>query len=467
MKKIVTFIDLFAGMGGFRTGFELSCKENKLLPKCVFSSEIKDHARTVYLSNFENSELSGDITKIESSQIPDFDILLAGFPCQAFSNAGLRHGFSDTRGTLFFEVERILRDKSPPAFILENVEGLVSHNKINSADSIGLTLSIILEKLDLIGYKVTWRVLNAKDFGLAQSRKRIFIVGTKKHLINLDNFPVKLSTIKNILQSGLPVLENKLSKLLLTHFTLPQLYGKSVKDKRGGKNNIHSWDIELKGSVSEDQKDLLELILRARRNKKWGERKGIVWMDGMPLTANEIRTFYEHPKLQDLLDDLTFKKYLKYEHPKDIICEQHEGKLKKVRKHRTDLEKGYNIVAGKLSYEINKILDPTDIAPTLVATDLDRVVVPDEDGIRCLTQVEQCRLFGFADNFKLPISVKLSHDLFGNTVPVPVVIAVTNRLLQKIFFGIEPTADQVNQYANSQESQNPQWCLDLGSKNSK
>jgi len=429
----VRFIDLFAGMGGFRIGFETACVNLGVEAECVFSSELKEHAVQVYKDNFKESSVFGDITKIPSKDIPDFDVMLAGFPCQAFSSAGKRHGFSDTRGTLFFEIERILQEKAPSVFILENVDGLINHDKDIKSDDMGRTLKIILEKLEQLNYKVNWQLLDAKNFGLAQNRKRVFIVGTKINTISLSDFPLVHTKLKNILESEQPVMDTKLSKLLLSHFSLKDLHGKSVKDKRGGKNNIHSWDIGLKGEVSVDQKILLGLLLKSRRNKKWGEIKGIKWMDGMPLTIDEIRTFYQHPHLQKLLDDLTSKKYLRFEHPKDEIEIIKNDTTKKVRQYREDLPKGYNIVAGKLSYEINKILDPEDTAPTLVATDLDRFVVPDKTGIRKLTLREQCRLFGFPDNFSLNIEEQLAHDLLGNTVPVPVVTAVSKRIIERVF----------------------------------
>ena len=120
-RKTIKFIDLFAGIGGFRFGFEEACREAGFAASCVFTSEIKDHAIKTYLRNYPDSRVSGDITSIEATQIPDFDVLLAGFPCQAFSAAGKREGFADTRGTLFFDIERILKEKKPKAFILENV----------------------------------------------------------------------------------------------------------------------------------------------------------------------------------------------------------------------------------------------------------------------------------------------------------------------------------------------------------
>src|SRR3989338_4309337 len=146
MDKI-TFIDLFAGIGGTRIGFEQACKNKGIKSKCIFTSEIKDHALKVYKENFGNHIIHGDITKIDVKDIPNFDVLLAGFPCQAFSSAGKRRGFLETRGTLFFEIERIIRDKKPKGFILENVDGLISHDKKNLTDNIGQTFETILRIL--------------------------------------------------------------------------------------------------------------------------------------------------------------------------------------------------------------------------------------------------------------------------------------------------------------------------------
>lgn len=430
MAFTLKFIDLFAGMGGFRLGFETACSKLAITPRCVFSSEIKPHAIQVYQDNFQDSQLMGDITQVKVEAIPDFDVLLAGFPCQAFSYAGKRQGFLDTRGTLFFEIERILKAKLPPVFILENVEGLVSHDKKDNNELIGRTLQTILEKLQQLNYQVSWKVLDAKHFGLAQTRKRIFIVGCQSSLISLENFPIQQVQLKAILEKQKTVMNTPLSRLLLSHYSLNELCGKSIKDKRGGENNIHSWDIGLKGEVNSEQKQLLEAILLARRNKKWATQKGITWMDGMPLTLKEIASFYSHPNLKMLLDDLVSKNYLKFEYPKDLHKTMEN---KTTRQYREDLEKGYNIVAGKLSYEISKILDPECVTPTLVATDLDRVVVPDTTGIRKLTLIEQCRLFGFPDHFKINVSERLAHDLFGNTVPVPVVCAISERVIEQVF----------------------------------
>ena len=167
-----TFIDLFAGIGGIRIPFQ------ELGGKCVFTSEWDKFAQKTYHVNFGDIP-NGDITKITNEEIPDFDVLLAGFPCQPFSQAGLRKGFSDTRGTLFFEIERIIKAKRPKAFLLENVKQLRGHDK-------GRTLKVILEHLDDLDYQVTYEVLRAADFGVPQNRERIYIVGFNRSYYELD-----------------------------------------------------------------------------------------------------------------------------------------------------------------------------------------------------------------------------------------------------------------------------------------
>jgi len=419
--KTITFIDLFSGIGGMRIGFMKACENKKFIAKCVFTSEIKQHAIQVHQQNFPNETVHGDITKIDTKNIPDFDFLLAGFPCQAFSSAGKRLGFLDTRGTLFFDVERILREKKPFGFVLENVEGLVNHDRKSKDDKIGRTLSIILDSLENLGYKVSWRVLDAKKFGVPQERKRVYIVGTRKETPNIDAFGEKNELLSSILESGLPCEESRFIDLLLSHYRIEELYGRSIKDKRGGKNNIHSWDIELKGSVTDEQKELLNIMLRERRKKKWAEYYGIDWMDGMPLTTDHIRTFYNNENLECMLQDLVEKKYVTKEHPKRLVNNK--------RIQDRELPAGYNIVAGKKSYEISKILDPGRLAPTLVAMDMQHLFVVDNQGLRRLSLREGLRLFGFPDNFRFEIDQELGYDLLGNTVVVPVITSVSERVL--------------------------------------
>ena len=157
------FIDLFAGIGGIRIPFQ------ELGGECVFSSEWDKFSQKTYFANFGETP-AGDITKIDAADIPDFDILLGGFPCQPFSQAGLHKGFEDTRGTLFFEIERILNKKRPKGFLLENVKQLKGHDN-------GRTFRVIMQHLDALNYHAEAKILKAADFGVPQIRERIYIVG--------------------------------------------------------------------------------------------------------------------------------------------------------------------------------------------------------------------------------------------------------------------------------------------------
>ncbi len=179
MLENFKFIDLFAGIGGIRLGFE------SIGGECVFSSEWDESACLTYKANFGDQPY-GDITKINSFDIPDFDILLAGFPCQPFSIIGDKEGFMhETQGTLFFEIERIIKDKQPIAFMLENVKNLTAHDN-------GRTFKVIYEHLISLGYKVFYKVLNALDFGVPQKRERIIIVGFRNDQNVNFSFPSPL-----------------------------------------------------------------------------------------------------------------------------------------------------------------------------------------------------------------------------------------------------------------------------------
>jgi DNA (cytosine-5)-methyltransferase 1 len=171
----LVFIDLFAGIGGIRLGFE------NIGWNCVFTSEWDKFAQQTYLANFPDSNIEGDITHIDISAIPPFDALLAGFPCQSFSISGLKKGFDDTRGTLFFNIVKIIDYHKPLVIFLENVPNLLLHDK-------GNTFRIIYRTLNDLGYKVFYKILNAKDFGLPQTRARIFLVCFKSDDANTIDF---------------------------------------------------------------------------------------------------------------------------------------------------------------------------------------------------------------------------------------------------------------------------------------
>lgn len=194
----ITFIDLFCGIGGFRVAATQVFEKYNIPAKCVFSSDIDLYAREAYKANFGEYPL-GDITLINEHDVPDHDILFAGFPCQPFSIIGNGKGFEDTRGTLFFDIARILEAKRPKAFVLENVKRLVGHNQ-------GKTLKKILSVLNDLGYTVYYHVLNALDYGLPQKRERVFFVGFYKPMVY--HWPIKTPKYKPLSE----ILEKKVDK---------------------------------------------------------------------------------------------------------------------------------------------------------------------------------------------------------------------------------------------------------------
>lgn len=182
-REQIRFIDLFCGIGGFRIAFEEACNEVDINAQCVFSSDIDTFCQDSYEANFGERPY-GDITQVDEKEIPDHDILFAGFPCQPFSIIGQMKGLSDTRGTLFFDIARIIKAKKPKAFILENIKQLVGHDK-------GNTLKVILKALKDLGYQVQYSVLNALDYGLPQKRERVVIVGHQEPIMFTFPDPIK------------------------------------------------------------------------------------------------------------------------------------------------------------------------------------------------------------------------------------------------------------------------------------
>jgi DNA (cytosine-5)-methyltransferase 1 len=307
-----TFIDLFAGIGGIRIPFQQNGG------KCVFTSEWDKFSQKTYQINYGESP-HGDISKILSKDIPDFDILLAGFPCQPFSQAGLKKGFSDTRGTLFFEIERIIRDKKPKAFLLENVKQLRTHDR-------GRTLRVIQEKLDALNYTVDTAVLRAADFGVPQNRERLFIVGFDREYfdINFDyifEFP----------------------KPPLTKTSLGEILEDNVDDKYTISDKLYEGHLR-----------------RKREHKEKGNGFGFSLFDASSEYTNTLSARY-------------------YKDGSEILISQGENK------------------------------NP-----------------------RKLTPRECARLQGFPESFIIPVSNTQAYRQFGNSVAVPVVKAVSDRMIEEL-----------------------------------
>lgn len=220
------FIDLFAGIGGIKIGFEHVGFE------CVFSNDFDKHAKTTFDLNFRDPMVLADIQKVSTNSIPDHDVLCGGFPCQPFSVAGYRQGFDDEngRGNLFFDIIRILQDKKPKAFLLENVKNLKTHDK-------GNTIKVIYEELEKLGYKVTDQVLNSMEYGnVPQNRERIYLVGflDQNHFDNFA-FPEKIPLTKTIHDC---LEENKVDDMY--YYNGKPLYDK-LKNDITKKDTVYQW----------------------------------------------------------------------------------------------------------------------------------------------------------------------------------------------------------------------------------
>lgn len=238
MKKTApnkfTFIDLFAGLGGIRLGFERAGGE------CVFTSEWDEAAQDMYENHFGDRP-HGDITKIDEKTVPNHDILTGGFPCQAFSIIGEMKGFADaTKGTLFFDVARIIKEKQPKAFFLENVRNLVSHDE-------GKTFKVIVNTLNELGYFVHHKVLNGLDFGVPQKRERIMIVGFKENYP--FEFPTKGSgtpkTLADILQPDSEIDR----KHFLSEYVLGKLQRQLIEQNKVVTNRPTVWHENKSGNL--------------------------------------------------------------------------------------------------------------------------------------------------------------------------------------------------------------------------
>jgi DNA (cytosine-5)-methyltransferase 1 len=427
MHKI-RFVDLFSGIGGIRLAFEQAAHSLNIESECVLSSEINSDSQLVYEKNFAQTAL-GDIRLIE--QLPEHEFLLAGFPCQSFSHAGKKEGFVDTRGTLFFEIARLLDTYKPQAFIFENVRGLYSHDE-------GRTLATIKHEIKKRGYSFDAFLLNSANFGLPQNRVRIYLVGIlnasptfelisdvgpkDSHSYNPQQLslfypPKKSVTVADILESNpdekydcSPKFVSALKRIF--NHDLNRLHGIRLIDYRGG-NSIHSWDLGLRGKCSAEEIRLMNCFILKRRNKKFGQEQ-----DGKLLTQEQIASFFEHPNLGELLNSLVTKKYLKLINDK------------------------YKPLSGNFSFEVYKFVDPNKISVTLVASDANRLGVYHNQRVRRLTPREAAKLQGFPDSFILhPNDDKAYHQL-GNSVSINVVKAVAQEVILKTLYSTQERIDK-------------------------
>ncbi len=413
--KTIRFIDLFAGTGGIRLAFERALGNIGYAhePECVFSSEIDPNASETYRLNFGETPW-GDIT-LHADKIPAFDFLLAGFPCQPFSYAGKRMGFGDTRGTLFFEVEKILQHHRPKGILLENVRGLTTHDD-------GRTFATILHSLQRLGYGTKYLLCNSSNFGVPQNRVRIYILGilnedvkttitsdpgapdshAYKHRGRQNGFfgqPTRYKTVNDILEDNTgrqydcsPAFTAMLSNAVLGDFS--KLHGVRLIDYRGG-NSLHSWDLGIKGQCSPREREFMNALIANRRKKEFG-----IHQDGKMLTKEQIQSFFNCPDMDGTIASLIRKGYLK------IIDDK------------------YNPVCGNMSFEVFKFLDPDSISITLTSSDTHKLGIVQNGKPRRITPREAARLQGFPDSFILHPEDSATYKQMGNAISVPVVQAI-------------------------------------------
>ena len=417
MPARIKFIDLFSGTGGMRLALEQTAKVQGFPAECVFSSEIDREACETYQLNFGETP-HGDIRKT-SKDIPEFDFMLAGFPCQPFSYAGKKMGFGDTRGTLFFEIENILKRHRPKGFMLENVRGLNTHDS-------GNTLRTILHSLRQLGYATKYVLCNSSNFGVPQNRVRIYILGVLDDKIQthiesdlgssdshdfkrrsaqamLFSDVVKHKTVKDILEKNVDrkylcseEFMEQLSNAVSGDFE--KLHGVRLIDYRGG-NSLHSWDLGIKGKCSTREREFMNALISNRRKKIFGTMQ-----DGKMLTREQIGSFFSHPDTDKIIASLIKKRYLKKVGDK------------------------YNPVCGNMSFEVFKFLDPNSISITLTTADSHKLGIVQNNKPRRLTPRECARLQGFPDTFILHPSESATYRQMGNAVSVPVVQAILEDL---------------------------------------
>ena len=414
---MIKFIDLFAGIGGIRLGVSQALSRNGIESKCVLSSEINEKACETYQLNF-GEHPSGDVKEIVD--IEPFDILLGGFPCQPFSYAGKRMGFGDTRGTLFFEIERILKEYRPKAFLLENVRGLYTHDS-------GRTFQTIMGKLHSLGYGTYDLLQNSSNFGVPQNRVRLYIVGIlngqpkmglytdlgstdshdykKKSMERSLFFDKPLCRVSDILESEVDekyYCSDKFQNMLHDAIgeDLSLLHGYRLIDYRGGQS-LHSWELGMKGKCTDAEIRFMNALILNRRKPIFGKEQ-----DGKKLTIDQIKTFFKEPNIDNIINSLLEKRYLQVK----------DGK--------------YNPVCGNMSFEVFKFLDPDSISVTLTSSDANRLGVIQHNRARHITPRECARLQGFPDSFKLHPTDICSYKQFGNSVSVPVIEAVFNDFIK-------------------------------------
>lgn len=419
----IKYLDMFAGIGGFRSGLE---KVGGF--ECVGYCEIDQYARRAYEAMYDTKGeiYFEDATKINPNDLPDIDLICGGFPCQSFSIAGQRNGFNDTRGTLFFEIARIAAAKKPAILFLENVPGLLSHDS-------GRTFATILETLDELGYDVTWAVLNSANFGVPQSRKRVFITGYNREKCLGELFAFSETNPKTTLRR-LPGREgNRVYSTEGLGITLTSIAGGF-----GGKTGLYVTPLPIKSltkcgyqpALPNDSIDIAYLTMNTRRGRVGAELSHT-------LTTSSSQAFYfvdmnPSPKITELARCITARQ--------DSGISKHKGE-----------HSGVMVIVKEVQPDELLALSNEASSHWLFENESDdtitALIIADEEGhtfigyIRKLTPRECWRLQGFTDEqFDKVRAIGMSdsrlYKMAGNAVSVPVITAIGEQL-KRIFYGGE------------------------------
>ena len=456
----IKVFSMFSGIGGFEVGLQNSNLEHEL----IGYSEIDKYAIEIFERHFEGVKNYGNATNIQGDELPDFDLLVGGFPCQAFSVAGLQRGFDDTRGTLFFDIARICSEKRPRYLVLENVKGLLSHDN-------GKTFQTILRVLTDMGYRVEWQVLNSKDWGVPQNRERIFIIGYLRGFPTRKIFPITSS-------------EGQATR------------GKSEKkpghlkiDKKGNiKKNPNVASTITGGAHSGGNHSDMDLLVtpvltpdravkrqNGRRFKEPGD-------NSFTLTGQDIHgVMLSKPKLNEVTSEVDhllkeFKTFYarKYEVKQEEICEYLNKWRKESEYTISDIDAvfGYAHTAGhwfrkdssgsipnpedwrklkkilsfddtydekvttleerELTYEQSLRVYDTSLSKTLTSTEEGGLYRVSSTQIRRLSPTECERLQGFKDGWTFNLSDTQRYKTLGNAVTTNVITMLMNKLAKRI-----------------------------------
>ena len=376
---------MFSGIGGFEVGIQNSNLEHEL----IGYSEIDKYAIEVFERHFEGVKNYGDATNIQGDELPDFDLLVGGFPCQAFSVAGKQRGFDDTRGTLFFDIARICSEKRPRYLVLENVKGLLSHDN-------GKTFQTILRVLSDLGYRVEWQVLNSKDWGVPQNRERIFIIGYLRGFSTQKIFPITSSEGEPVATVTHGAVSSK-PKLIEVTSEVDHL----LKEFR----TFYARKYEV------SQEEICDYLKKWRNKSGWSTKKIDEYFGYAHTAGHWFRKDNNSGSIPNPDDWWGLKKILKFDDTYD--------------KQVTTLEE------RELTYEQSLRVYDTSLSKTLTSTEEGGLYRVSPTKIRRLTPTECEKLQGFEYNWTYGLSDTQRYKTLGNAVTTNVVTMIMNKLAER------------------------------------